>query len=49
MAGNKKPGDKEPNRRDFLYIATGVMGAVGAAGAAWPLVSQMAPDASTLA
>ncbi len=49
MAGNKKPGAPEPTRRDFLYIATGAMGAVGAAGAAWPLVNQMAPDASTRA
>jgi ubiquinol-cytochrome c reductase iron-sulfur subunit len=39
----------EPTRRDFLYIATGVVGAVGAAAAAWPLVSQMNPDASTIA
>jgi ubiquinol-cytochrome c reductase iron-sulfur subunit len=39
----------EPTRRDFLYIATGVVGAVGAAAAAWPLISQMNPDASTIA
>jgi ubiquinol-cytochrome c reductase iron-sulfur subunit len=36
-------------RRDFLYIATGAVGAVGAAAAAWPLISQMNPDASVLA
>ena len=36
-------------RRDFLYIATGVVGAVGAAATAWPLISQMNPDASTIA
>src|ERR1051325_11308749 len=39
----------EPTRRDFLYIATGTGGAVGAAAVAWPLVSQMNPDASTIA
>jgi ubiquinol-cytochrome c reductase iron-sulfur subunit len=39
----------EPNRRDFLYIATGMAGAVGAAGAVWPFIDQMRPDASTLA
>lgn len=49
MAAKKKPGTPEPTRRDFLYIATGTMGAVGAAGVAWPLIRQMAPDASTLA
>jgi len=39
----------EPNRRDFLYIATGAVGAVGVGAVAWPLVDQMNPDASTLA
>src|SRR5918997_3121119 len=39
----------EPTRRDFLYIATGAVAAVGAAAAVWPLVAQMNPDASTLA
>ena len=36
-------------RRDFLYIATSAVGAVGAAAVAWPLISQMNPDASTIA
>ncbi len=36
-------------RRDFLYIATGMVGAVGAAAVLVPLVDQMNPDASTLA
>jgi ubiquinol-cytochrome c reductase iron-sulfur subunit len=39
----------EHNRRDFLYIATGVAGAVGAGAAVWPFIDQMRPDASTLA
>lgn len=39
----------EVNRRDFLYIATGAAGAVGAALTAWPFINQMNPDASVLA
>ena len=39
----------EPTRRDFLYIATGTVASVGAAAVAWPLISQMNPDASTIA
>lgn len=39
----------EPTRRDFLYLTTGVAGAVGAAAVAWPFIDQMRPDASTLA
>ena len=41
--------ETEPTRRDFIYIATGAMGVVGAASFAWPLVSQMSPDKATLA
>jgi len=39
----------EPSRRDFLFLATGAVAAVGAAAVVWPLVDQMNPDASTLA
>jgi ubiquinol-cytochrome c reductase iron-sulfur subunit len=39
----------EPTRRDMLYIATGAAAAVGAASLVWPFVSQMSPDASTVA
>jgi ubiquinol-cytochrome c reductase iron-sulfur subunit len=39
----------EPTRRDFLYIATGAAGAIAAGSALWPFVSQMAPDAQTIA
>jgi ubiquinol-cytochrome c reductase iron-sulfur subunit len=39
----------EHSRRDFLFIATGMAGAVGAAAAVWPFIDQMNPDASTLA
>lgn len=40
---------EDPNRRDFLYIATGMAGVVGAGAVAWPFIDQMRPDASTLA
>jgi ubiquinol-cytochrome c reductase iron-sulfur subunit len=39
----------EPTRRDFLFIATGAVGAVGAAATLVPLIAQMNPDASTIA
>lgn len=39
----------EPSRRDMLYLATGAFGLVGAVGVAWPLISQLAPDAQTVA
>lgn len=39
----------EPTRRDFLYIATGTVGAIGVAATLIPLISQMNPDASTIA
>lgn len=37
------------SRRDFLYIATAIVGAVGTIATLVPLVDQMNPDASTLA
>jgi len=39
----------EPTRRDFLYVATGAVAAVGAAAAAWPLIDQMNPSSAVLA
>ncbi len=39
----------EPTRRDFLYIATATVGAVGAASTLVPLIGQMNPDATTIA
>jgi len=39
----------EPSRRDFIYIATATVGAVGVAATLVPLFDQMNPDASTLA
>ena len=40
---------EDPTRRDFLYIATGMAGVVGAAAFVWPFIDQMNPDASTRA
>jgi len=36
-------------RRNFLYVASGAVGAVGVTAAAWPLVDQMNPSADVLA
>ena len=41
--------DGDGTRRDFLYIATGAAGAIAVAGAVWPLVSQLAPNAREVA
>ena len=39
----------DEGRRDFLYMATGAMGAVGAAAAVWPFIDTLNPAADTLA
>jgi ubiquinol-cytochrome c reductase iron-sulfur subunit len=39
----------EPTRRDFLYVATGAVAAVGTALVAWPVIDQMNPDEAALA
>ncbi|MEE2694142.1 MAG: ubiquinol-cytochrome c reductase iron-sulfur subunit [Pseudomonadota bacterium] len=54
MAKSPKPHDttgttEGGNRRDFLYVATGTFGAVGAAAASWPFIHQMNPSAAVLA
>ncbi|RBP16525.1 ubiquinol-cytochrome c reductase iron-sulfur subunit [Roseiarcus fermentans] len=38
-----------PPRRDFLYLMTGSVAAVGVAAVAWPFIDQMNPDAATIA
>jgi ubiquinol-cytochrome c reductase iron-sulfur subunit len=44
------PGhDDEVTRRDFLYLTTGAVGAIGVASVIWPLISQMNPAADVLA
>jgi ubiquinol-cytochrome c reductase iron-sulfur subunit len=40
---------QQPPRRDFLFLATGAMGAVGAGFVAVPFVQQLAPNAQTRA
>ena len=47
MATSDKAEDQ--TRRDFLYVATGAFGAVGAGALAWPFIDQMNPDASAVA
>ncbi len=37
------------SRRDFLFLAAGAVGAVGAGCVAWPLIDSMNPAADTLA
>ena len=49
MGGPMDSHPDEPSRRDFLYIATATVGAVGAVATLVPLADQMNPDASTLA
>ena len=38
-----------PARRDFLYLVTGSVAAVGTAALIWPFIDQMNPDAATIA
>ncbi len=39
----------QPNRRDFLYVATGAVAGIGALAALVPLFEQMEPDRATIA
>src|ERR1700742_2918463 len=39
----------DPTRRDFLFVATGAMAAVGAIATAWPFINNLNPAADTLA
>ncbi len=39
----------DQSKRDFLFVSTAAVGAVGAAIAAWPFIDQMNPAADTLA
>lgn len=41
--------DRDPNKRDFIFIAAGAVAAVGAGATAWPFVDQMNPAADTRA
>lgn len=39
----------DATRRDFLFVVTAAVGAVGAGAVAWPFIHQMNPDASVQA
>ncbi|MBF0455774.1 MAG: ubiquinol-cytochrome c reductase iron-sulfur subunit [Magnetococcales bacterium] len=41
--------EAEENRRDFLILATGAVGAAGTAAACWPFVRSWSPTADVLA
>jgi ubiquinol-cytochrome c reductase iron-sulfur subunit len=41
--------ETQVTRRDFLYVATGTVAAVGACATIVPMISQLKPDAATLA
>ncbi|MFQ5983972.1 MAG: ubiquinol-cytochrome c reductase iron-sulfur subunit [Alphaproteobacteria bacterium] len=45
----KGEGPEGPPRRDFLYLATGAVAAVGTAVTVWPLIDSMNPSADVLA
>ena len=40
---------EDPTRRDFIFIATGAVAAVGVAATVWPFIDQMNPAADTKA
>lgn len=42
-------GPREPTRRDFLYVATGSVFAIGAALATWPLIDSLNPSSDVRA
>jgi Rieske Fe-S protein len=44
-----KQSSDEATRRDLLFVATAVTGAVGVSAACVPLIEQMNPDAATIA
>jgi len=41
--------DPPIGRRDFLYLASGAVGSIGALAAVWPFIDQMEPGANVLA
>ncbi|MBM3488902.1 MAG: ubiquinol-cytochrome c reductase iron-sulfur subunit [Alphaproteobacteria bacterium] len=49
MAQGKHGQPQGASRRDFLYIAAGGLGAVGAGAFAWPFIHQMNPSKDVLA
>jgi ubiquinol-cytochrome c reductase iron-sulfur subunit len=51
LPGGEATHDGHPGetKRDFLFLMTGAAGAVAVGASAWPFISSMNPDASTLA
>lgn len=49
MANAHSPSSEAGTRRDFLFLATGAAGVVTVGTIAVPLISQLAPDAQTVA
>ncbi len=45
----KTKNPKDPQRRDFLTLATGVVASTGAVAATWPFISSMNPSTDVLA
>ena len=48
-AGQGAAHGEDETRREFLYLATGTVTAVGTAAVAWPLIDSMNPSADVLA
>ena len=50
MTDHENETDEKPeSRRDFLYLTTGAVAAVGGALALWPFINSMNPSADVLA
>lgn len=46
---NEPSQEGDPTRRDFLMLAAGALGGVGAAATGWPFINSMNPSADVLA
>ena len=49
MSSETVSDEPDAAKRDFLYLVTGSVAAVGVAATIWPFISQMNPDADTIA
>lgn len=49
VSEHKAHSHDDVTRRDFIYVATSVAGAVGVAALAWPFIDQMNPSAAARA
>jgi ubiquinol-cytochrome c reductase iron-sulfur subunit len=48
-APNPSSDDHDPERRDFIFLSAGALGAVGAAVTVWPFIASLGPASDTLA